>query len=87
MRPSSGWRAFGPTVRLVPARDRLGEIRVPTTVVHGTADPVFTIWTGEALARDIPGARFVALPGGGHELPPAAWGAVVEAVAATRSSG
>jgi pimeloyl-ACP methyl ester carboxylesterase len=62
-------------------RERLGEIRVPTTVVHGTADPVFPIGNGEALARDIPGARFVELPGGGHELPPTAWAAVVEAVA------
>jgi pimeloyl-ACP methyl ester carboxylesterase len=61
-------------------RERLGEIRVPTTVVHGTADPAFPIGNGEALARDIPGARFVAIPGGGHELPPTAWGAVVEAV-------
>jgi pimeloyl-ACP methyl ester carboxylesterase len=67
-------------------RERLGEIRVPTTVVHGTADPVFPIGNGEALASDISGARFVALRGGGHELPPAAWGAVVEAVASTRSS-
>jgi pimeloyl-ACP methyl ester carboxylesterase len=62
-------------------RERLGEIRVPTTVLHGTADPVFPIEHGEALARDIPGARFVDLPGGGHELPPSAWDAVVDAVA------
>jgi pimeloyl-ACP methyl ester carboxylesterase len=61
-------------------RERLGEIRVPTTVLHGTADPAFPIGNGEALARDIPGARFVAIPGGGHELPPTTWGAVVEAV-------
>jgi pimeloyl-ACP methyl ester carboxylesterase len=53
-------------------------------VVHGTADPLFPIGNGEALARDIPGARFMAIPGGGHELPPAAWGAVVDAVAGTR---
>jgi len=65
-------------------RERLGEIRVPTTVVHGTADPVFPIGTGEALARDIPGARLVTLPGGGHELPPAAWGAMVDAVTSER---
>ena len=65
-------------------RERLGEIRVPTTVVHGTADPVFPIGNGEALARDIPGARLVTLPGGGHELPPAAWGAVVDAVTSER---
>lgn len=62
-------------------RERLGELRVPTTVVHGTADPMFPMGNGEALARDIPGARLVTVPGGGHELPPSAWGFVVEAVA------
>ncbi|MEJ3405655.1 alpha/beta hydrolase [Rathayibacter sp. YIM 133350] len=61
-------------------RERLGEIRVPTTVLHGTADPVFPLGNGRALAADIPGARFVALPGGGHDLPPTVWDAVVEAV-------
>ncbi len=61
-------------------RERLGKIRMPTTVVHGTTDPVFPIGNGEALARDIPGARFATIPGGGHELPPAAWADVVEAV-------
>lgn len=35
---------------------------------------------GEALARDIPGAGFVPLPGIGHELPPKAWPAVIDAV-------
>jgi pimeloyl-ACP methyl ester carboxylesterase len=64
-------------------RERLGEVGAPTTVGHGTADPAFPIGNGEALAGDIPGARFVALPGGGHELPPSAWGAVIEAIAGT----
>ena len=31
-------------------------------------------------ARELPEARFVRLPGIGHELPPKAWGAVIEAV-------
>ena len=65
-------------------RERLGQIRVPTTVVHGAADPVFPIGHGEALARDIRGARLVTLPGGGHELPPSAWHAVVDAVTSER---
>ena len=58
------------------------QIGVPTTVVHGTADPVFPLGNGEALAREIPGARLVTLPGGGHELPPSAWAAVVDAICA-----
>ncbi|MFF2371292.1 alpha/beta fold hydrolase [Agromyces sp. NPDC058110] len=62
-------------------RERLGRLDVPTEIVHGTADPVFPIGNGEALARDIPGARLTRVPGGGHELPPSAWSAVVDAVA------
>jgi pimeloyl-ACP methyl ester carboxylesterase len=62
-------------------RERLAELRVPTTVVHGSADPMFPVGNGEALARDIPGAEFVRVPGGGHELPPSAWPFVVAAVA------
>ncbi|MBM7503695.1 alpha/beta fold hydrolase [Agromyces aurantiacus] len=61
-------------------RERLAGIRVPTTVVHGTADPMFPVANGEALARDIPGAEFVAVPGGGHEFPPSAWPFVVAAI-------
>ena len=64
-------------------RERLREITVPTTVVHGTADPVFPLGNGEALASEIAGARIVTLPGGGHELPPSAWSAVVDAIVST----
>ncbi|WP_127792555.1 alpha/beta fold hydrolase [Agromyces sp. LHK192] len=61
-------------------RERLGGVAAPTTVVHGTSDPMFPFAHGEALARDIPGASLVRIPGGGHELPPTAWPAVVRAI-------
>ncbi|WP_067881395.1 alpha/beta fold hydrolase [Agromyces aureus] len=64
-------------------RERLGGLRVPTTVVHGTADPVFPLGNGQALARDIPGARLVTIRGGGHDLPPSTWDAVVGVIAGT----
>ena len=38
-------------------RERLGELSVPTLVVHGTEDPVVPYGNGLALAREIPGAR------------------------------
>lgn len=53
-----------------PIRDRLSEIRVPTLVLHGTADPLFAYGHGEALAREIPGARLVPLEGMGHGMAP-----------------
>ena len=57
------------------------DIAVPTLVVHGTADPLFPLPHGEALARAIPGADLLALDGVGHEAPPpAAWDRVVTAL-------
>ena len=63
-------------------RARLGEIAVPALVVHGTADPLFPLAHGEALAREIPGATLVVIDGLGHELPPWAWDEVLPALIA-----
>lgn len=54
-------------------RERLGEITAPTLVVHGAEDPLAPIGHGEALAREIPDARLVPVPGMGHDLPRHAW--------------
>jgi pimeloyl-ACP methyl ester carboxylesterase len=62
--------------------DRLGEIAVPTLVIHGTDDAFMPFPHGEALARAIPGARLLALEGTGHELPLRTWDVVVPAILA-----
>jgi pimeloyl-ACP methyl ester carboxylesterase len=49
-------------------------------VFHGTADPLFPLGNGEALAREIPGAALTALPGVGHELPARTWPLVADAI-------
>ncbi|MEJ3651753.1 alpha/beta hydrolase [Actinomycetes bacterium KLBMP 9759] len=62
-------------------RARLGEITAPTLVLHGTEDPFFTYDHGVALAKEIPGARLVALEATGHEMPPRhTWDVVVPAL-------
>jgi pimeloyl-ACP methyl ester carboxylesterase len=48
----------------------LPKLRVPTLVLHGADDPLLPLACGEDTARRIPGARFVAIPGLGHDLPP-----------------
>jgi pimeloyl-ACP methyl ester carboxylesterase len=59
----------------------MADIAAPTLVLHGTDDPLFPLPHGEALAREIPGARLVRLEGMGHEPPPrATWDVVVPAV-------
>jgi pimeloyl-ACP methyl ester carboxylesterase len=60
----------------------LAGISVPTLVIHGTADPMFPIAHGEALAREIPEANLVRLEGAGHGLLPADWERVAKAILA-----
>ncbi len=65
--PESG---HGAAVGVSPSRlDRLGEIGVPTLVVHGTADPVFSVEHAVALADGIPEAELWLVEDLGHELP------------------
>ena len=49
----------------VPA-EPISSIAVPTLVIHGTADPMFPLAHGQALAEEIPGARLLTLEGAGH---------------------
>jgi pimeloyl-ACP methyl ester carboxylesterase len=63
------------------ARPPLSSIAVPTLVIHGTADPMFPLEHGRALAESIPGAELLTLPGAGHGLDRADWETVADAVA------
>jgi pimeloyl-ACP methyl ester carboxylesterase len=45
---------------------RLGEIRVPTLVLHGDLDPLVPVQNGRYLAAHIPGARLIEYPQTGH---------------------
>ena len=45
---------------------RLGEIRAPTLVLHGTADRLIPPENGRLLADHIPGARLILYPDAGH---------------------
>ncbi len=61
-----------------PVRHRLASVTAPTLVLHGTEDPLFPYPHGEALARDVPGARLVPLDRVGHQMPPPeVWDVVV----------
>ncbi|HET9500845.1 MAG TPA: alpha/beta hydrolase [Marmoricola sp.] len=53
-------------------RERLDELRLPTLVVHGRADPFFPVGNGEALAAGIPAARLLVLDDMGTALRDAA---------------
>ena len=66
----------------------LRSINVPTTVIHGDADPLVNVSGGKATAAAIPGARLVVIPGMAHEMPPQLWQQLVdEIVAASARAG
>ena len=62
------------------SRERLSSISSPTLVIHGTADPMFPVGHGQALAEEIPDARLLRLEGAGHGVYRADWEAIVAAI-------
>ncbi|WP_371483779.1 alpha/beta fold hydrolase [Kitasatospora sp. NBC_00315] len=58
----------------------LSSIAVPTLVIHGSADPMFPLRHGEALAQRIPGAALLVLEDAGHGVERADWEVIVPAV-------
>ena len=61
-------------------RGPLSSIGVPALVIHGTADPIFPLPPGQALADEIPGARLLPLEGAGHGLQRADWDIIATAI-------
>jgi pimeloyl-ACP methyl ester carboxylesterase len=67
-----------------PDRTRLlGELRIPTLVIHGLHDRLVHVSGGRATARAIPGAELVLVPGMGHDLPRELWPVFVDGIART----
>jgi pimeloyl-ACP methyl ester carboxylesterase len=80
--PKGTGRQFAAILAAGDRTQALGQIGVPTVVVHGEEDQVINVSGGQATAAAIPGARLLRVPGLGHELPPGFWparaGALVE---------
>ena len=62
------------------SREPLSSITAPTLVIHGTADPMFPLEHGEALAATIPGASLLRLEGAGHGVDRSDWATIVAAI-------
>ena len=45
------------------------DIKAPTLVIHGDADPLLPVTNGRRLGELVPGARYVELTGAGHLIP------------------
>ncbi|SNY37329.1 Pimeloyl-ACP methyl ester carboxylesterase [Paractinoplanes atraurantiacus] len=61
---------------------RLRELHAPTLVMHGERDPLLRPAAGRRIAASVPNARYVELPGAGHDLPREMWRTVVSEIRA-----
>jgi pimeloyl-ACP methyl ester carboxylesterase len=62
-----GAEAFMRMAFEIDVRDVVSSIRVPTLVIHAEGDRICHVENGRFLAREIPNARYVELPGADHE--------------------
>ena len=59
---------------------RVSEIAVPALIIHGTEDPVLPYPHALALLSALKHATLVTLAGSGHELHPADWDRILDAI-------
>jgi len=61
-------------------KEALKSVTVPSLVIHGDADPLVPVEGGIDTAEAIPGAELLIIEGLGHDLPPAVWSQVMDAI-------
>ncbi len=69
--PDGAHRQMAAIVAVGDRSAYLKQIKVPSLVIHGAADPLIPVAAGEDTAAQIPGAAFKSIKGMGHDLPPA----------------
>ena len=58
----------------------LATLTVPTLVVHGRQDPLVALSGGERTAELVPRAELLVIDDMAHDLPPAHWAQIIEAI-------
>jgi pimeloyl-ACP methyl ester carboxylesterase len=81
--PAGSARQMAAVVSAPDRTSSLERLRVPTTVIHGDADPLVNVSGGRATAQAIPDAELVILPGMGHDLPRELWPQIIDAIVQT----
>jgi pimeloyl-ACP methyl ester carboxylesterase len=61
-------------------KERLGSVKTPTLVIHGTVDPLVRPEGGKDTAASISGAKLLMIEGMGHALPIPMWPQIIDAI-------
>jgi pimeloyl-ACP methyl ester carboxylesterase len=80
--PAARARQAAAIVASSDRRPALGQLCVPTLVIHGEADPLIRPDGARATAAAIPHVTLVLLPGMGHDLPRALWPTIADHIRA-----
>ncbi|MDV6330100.1 alpha/beta hydrolase [Asticcacaulis sp. 201] len=78
--PGGTGRQIGAMAVTGDRRPRLTTVTAPTLVIHGAEDPLFPPACGQDTAAAMPNAELLVIDGMGHDLPPALYRQVVEAI-------
>jgi pimeloyl-ACP methyl ester carboxylesterase len=78
--PAGSARQLAAVLTASDRTEALHKVTVPTTVIHGEADPLVDISGSKATAAAIPGAELVTIPGMGHDIPRGAWPRIIDAI-------
>ncbi|MCI0776678.1 MAG: alpha/beta hydrolase [Chloroflexi bacterium] len=78
--PTGGGRQMLAIVSSGSRREALGNVKAPTLVIHGDADPLVPIAGGYATAEAIPGAKMLVIEGMGHSQPEGAWPLIIDSI-------
>lgn len=85
--PQGVVRQLGAVIANGDRRPLLGNVRAPTLVIHGAADPLLPPACGEDVALHVRGAQRCVIDGMGHDLPLALTGRLVGAIAEIAMAG
>lgn len=78
--PAGSTRQLAAVVTAADRTEALANVRAPTTVIHGDADPLIDVSGGRATADAIPDAKLMIIPGMGHDLPREMWPQIIDAI-------
>ena len=67
--PEGFTRQLGAILTSGSRNDELGNVKIPTLVIHGDVDPLVPVEGGKDTAKSIPDAKLVVIEGMGHSFP------------------
>lgn len=78
--PRGFMRHFAAVLKSGDRAAKLRTVTVPTLVIHGSRDPMFSLAAGRAIANLVPAATWLPIQGMGHDMPPQVWPVLVAAI-------